>query len=65
MVVVSVCTSVYQKIVLFSEDHLRASVVSTIENPESLLVGGCFDTKPMYFSICAKVSVLYREVRRS
>ena len=48
-----------------SQDHSRASLVSTIRNPEGSLVGGCFNSKPVYFSIHAKVSVLYREVGHS
>ena len=38
--------------------------MSAIRNPEGPLVGGCFNTKPMYFSNCAKVSVLHRAVGR-
>ena len=59
------CLSVYEKTVLCSQDHSGASLVSAIRNPESPLVRGCFNTKPMYFSIHAKVSVFHREVGRS
>ena len=45
-----------------NSDHYGASLVPTIRNPEGPLVSGCFNTTPMYFSIQAKVSVLYREV---
>ena len=48
-----------------NQDHSGASLVSAVRNPEGPLVGGCFNTKPMYFSIRAKVSVLHREVGRS
>ena len=52
------CLSVYEKTVLHSQDYFRASLVSTLQNPESL-VGGCFNMKAyaMYFSISTKISV--------
>ena len=56
------CLSVYESTVLCSQDHSGASLVSAIRNPEGPSVGGCFNIKPMYFSIHAKVRVLYREV---
>ena len=59
------CLSVYERTVLCCQDRSGASLVSASRNPKGPLVGGCFNTKPMYFSIRAKVSVLHREVGRS
>ena len=56
--------TVWERTVLCGQDHSGASLVPAIRNPEGPLVGGCFNTKPMYFSICVILSVLYREVGR-
>ena len=55
--------SVNERTVLCSQDHSGVSLVSAILNPDCPLVGSCFNTKPMSFSIRAKVSILHREVR--
>ena len=59
------CLSVYERTILCSQDHSGASLVSAIQNPKGPLMRSCFNTKPMYFSIRTKVSVLHREVGRS
>ena len=50
--------------ILAHSGTIKSILVSAIQNPEGPLVGGCFNTKPMYFSIHAKVSVRCREVGR-
>ena len=57
------CLSIYEGTVLCSPDHSGASLVSTIQNPEGPLIGGCFNTK--IISIRVKIIVLCREMRHS
>ena len=61
--VVSVCP--FMRDSLYRKDDSGASLVSAIQNPEGPLMKGCFNTKPIYFSIRVKVMVLYGEVGRS
>ena len=61
----SVCMCAYERTctVLCSQGHSVANQVSAIWNLEGPLVGGCFSSKPIYFLIHAKISVLLRVVK--